>query len=127
MAAIVSSVFMRTHSAIAKRSSSGPGADVECWSAMELRKDPITRSWVLTGNGQVVATASPACAYCLPSEVVPPPQPIASVPLDGVSGGIRVYPHPHPLYHIEGKADRRADGIYDLMNGIGAHEIFIES
>ena len=67
---------------------------------MELRTDPITRSWVLTGDGTADAASSAACAYCLPTEVSPPPQPIASVPLDGIPGGIRVYPHPHALYRI---------------------------
>jgi UDPglucose--hexose-1-phosphate uridylyltransferase len=55
-----------------------------------------------------------------------PPQPILSMPVDGRSGGIRVFPHPFPLYSIEGGPDRRADGIYDRMRGVGAHEVIVE-
>src|SRR3990172_5373553 len=94
---------------------------------MELRKDPITRSWVLIGDGQTGdgSAAAPACLYCLGSEGSLT-QPILSVP-DSQPGGIRVYPHPNPLYRIEGEAARRADGIYDRMRSLGAHEVIVES
>jgi len=94
---------------------------------MELRKDPITRSWVLIGDDDAGATTNPACPYCLPSEISPVLQPILALPLEGTPGGIRVYSHPHPLYRIEGAADRRADGIYDRMRSLGAHEVIVES
>jgi UDPglucose--hexose-1-phosphate uridylyltransferase len=32
-----------------------------------------------------------------------------------------------PLYRIEGDAQRRAEGLYDKMRGLGAHEIVVES
>jgi UDPglucose--hexose-1-phosphate uridylyltransferase len=32
-----------------------------------------------------------------------------------------------PLYRIEGEAQRRAEGLYDKMRGLGAHEIVVES
>jgi len=38
-----------------------------------------------------------------------------------------VIPNKYPALQIEGTADRRADGIYDRMNGIGAHEVVIEA
>jgi UDPglucose--hexose-1-phosphate uridylyltransferase len=93
---------------------------------MELRKDPITRSWVLIGDGELAEVAPPACPYCLGTEASLM-QPILSVPLEGQPGGVRVFPHPHPLYRIEGVADRRADGIYDRMRSLGAHEVIVES
>jgi UDPglucose--hexose-1-phosphate uridylyltransferase len=40
---------------------------------------------------------------------------------------VRVIPHFHALYRIEGNAERRPDGIYDCMRSVGAHEIVIES
>ncbi|MBI3934898.1 MAG: galactose-1-phosphate uridylyltransferase, partial [Acidobacteria bacterium] len=93
---------------------------------MELRKDPITRSWVLIGNGERVLPSESACPYCLGNEASLL-QPILSVPWEGRPGGVRVFPHPHPLYRIEGSADRRADGIYDRMRSLGAHEVIVES
>ena len=95
---------------------------------MDLRKDPITRSWVLIGDGEAsdVAAAGPVCPYCLGTEGSLT-QPILSVPTDSQPGGIRVFPHPHPLYRIEGEAERRAEGIYDRMRSLGAHEVIVES
>ena len=34
---------------------------------------------------------------------------------------------PPALYHIEGEATRRGDGIYDRMRPIGAHEVLVEN
>jgi UDPglucose--hexose-1-phosphate uridylyltransferase len=38
-----------------------------------------------------------------------------------------VVPNKFPALRIEGDLDRRGQGLYDLMNGIGAHEVIIES
>jgi UDPglucose--hexose-1-phosphate uridylyltransferase len=35
--------------------------------------------------------------------------------------------HPGAFYHIEGKLDRRGEGIYDRMPNVGAHELLIEN
>jgi UDPglucose--hexose-1-phosphate uridylyltransferase len=35
--------------------------------------------------------------------------------------------HPSALYHVEGDAGRRGDGIYDRMRPIGAHELLVEN
>ncbi len=55
---------------------------------------------------------------------------IFSMPGDGrgaAGWGTRVFPHPRPLYRIEGDAQRTAEGIYDRMRSVGAHEVIIES
>jgi Galactose-1-phosphate uridylyltransferase len=40
---------------------------------------------------------------------------------------VRVTPNMPPLLQIEGDLDRRGKGLYDIMNGIGAHELIIET
>ena len=35
--------------------------------------------------------------------------------------------HPSPLYRIEGEPHRHAEGIYDAMNTVGAHEVLVQS
>ncbi|OPZ06210.1 MAG: Galactose-1-phosphate uridylyltransferase [candidate division BRC1 bacterium ADurb.BinA364] len=40
---------------------------------------------------------------------------------------MRAIPNQYAALRIEGEQDRRADGIYDLMNGIGAHEVIVET
>ena len=92
---------------------------------MEIRKDPITRSWVLIGDGNSARAPGLPCPYCPGNEPALPAS-ILSVPVEG-QGQIRVFPHPAPLYEIEGEADPRADGFYDTMKPVGAHEVFIET
>jgi len=40
---------------------------------------------------------------------------------------VRVIPNKYPALGIEGNLDKRGVGIYDVMNGIGAHEIVVEN
>jgi len=93
---------------------------------MELRKDPITQSWIVVGDEELSAPPLEPCPYCDSSGASCGP-PIFTMPGDGRGGGPRVFPHPRPLYHIEGDAQRVADGIYDRMRTVGAHEIIIET
>jgi UDPglucose--hexose-1-phosphate uridylyltransferase len=94
---------------------------------MELRKDPITRSWVITGDD--VPDAAPrlgTCRFCQDS--AQPVQLVASMPgLQATPWSARAVVHPTALYRIEGEASRRGDGIYDRMRPIGAHEVLIEN
>jgi len=90
---------------------------------MELRKDPITRSWVVVGHGEEAALPAGPCPLCPASETG---QTLLTLPPEG-TWKVRVTPHPAPLYRIEGEVGRAAEGIYDKMRGVGAHEIVIES
>jgi len=95
---------------------------------MELRKDPITRSWVITGDDvpDSAPRAESFCVFC--SDSPAPAQVISSMP--GVDGGpwsARAVVHPTPLYRIEGEPSRRGDGIYDRMSSVGAHEVLVEN
>ena len=94
---------------------------------MELRKDPITRSWVIIGDD--VAEPAPraqVCVFCgTASESA---HVIATVPgLDGGLWSARSVVHPHALYHIEGETGRRGEGLYDRMRAVGAHEVLVEN
>jgi galactose-1-phosphate uridylyltransferase len=95
---------------------------------MELRKDPITRSWVITGD-DVPDNAQrpvPFCRFCPDSRE--PPQLVANISgTPGAPWSARAVVHPTALYRIEGEPARRGDGIYDRMRPIGAHEVLIEN
>ncbi len=93
---------------------------------MEMRKDPITMSWVLFEEGGGVDLQDDPCPLCPGAEGSTSP-PIYSFPYDNPNWQVRVIPHLHPLYRIEGDAMRRAEGIYDKMRNLGAHEIVIET
>jgi UDPglucose--hexose-1-phosphate uridylyltransferase len=40
---------------------------------------------------------------------------------------LRVVPNQFPVLRVEGTLDRQGEGIFDRMNGIGAHEVIVES
>ncbi|HVN79295.1 MAG TPA: DUF4931 domain-containing protein [Terriglobia bacterium] len=92
---------------------------------MELRKDPITQSWVVLEEGDGTWPEADVCPLCPGQESFCPP-PIYVQPPGRVPWQIRVIPHLRPLYRIEGDAQRRAEGIYDKMSNLGAHEIVVE-
>ncbi|HVB99362.1 MAG TPA: galactose-1-phosphate uridylyltransferase, partial [Candidatus Dormibacteraeota bacterium] len=91
---------------------------------MELRKDPITRSWVVIGKGEEQSPAAGTCRLCLAQE--DRTQTILSLPAEG-PWQVRAIPHFDPLYRIEGELERTAEGIYDRMKLVGAHEVIIET
>jgi UDPglucose--hexose-1-phosphate uridylyltransferase len=95
---------------------------------MELRKDPITRSWVITGDDPAEAAPRPqsTCRFCPDSKDTP--QVILAVPnAVGTPWAARAVVHPTPLYRIEGEPGRRGDGLYDRMHSVGAHEVVVEN
>ena len=94
--------------------------------AWNCAKDPITRSWVITGDDPVEQNPRPdiACRFC--ANAANPPQVIAALPSSG-AWSARSVVHPTPLYHIEGEPGRRGDGIYDCMSSVGAHEVLVEN
>jgi len=93
---------------------------------MELRKDPITRSWVITGDDPGAQRTESPCLFC--SDAGSNVQVIAQSPdSPGSPWSARSVVHPTPLYHIEGEPGRRGDGIYDCMSSVGAHEVLVEN
>lgn len=108
----------------------------------ELRKDPITGRWVIVAvdramrptdfiRDHVVPVGGHFCPLCPGHEEKTPPEVLAYRPPGGVrdqSGWtLRVVPNKFPALRVEGDLDRQGDGLYDKMNGIGAHEVVIET
>ncbi len=91
---------------------------------MELRKDPITRSWVVVGHRERPTVAAEPCPLCPGQESLS--KTVFALPETG-EWQVRVIPHFDPLYRIESEAARQAEGIYDRMLTLGAHEILIET
>src|SRR5260370_7516049 len=91
---------------------------------MEIRRDPITQSWVVLGQGEALGDCGQACPF-EPGAGEKRPY-MLTWPADG-PWQVRVLPHPDPLYRIEGDAGRVAEGMYDKMGAIGAHEVVVET
>ncbi len=105
----------------------------------ELRKDPVTGRWVIIATDRakrpsdfirqsVLPTAPGVCPFCYGNEQKTPPEIMAyrtSGQRDQPGWRVRVVPNKFPVLGIEGDLDRQGEGIYDKMNGIGAHEVII--
>jgi UDPglucose--hexose-1-phosphate uridylyltransferase len=91
---------------------------------MELRKDPITRSWVVVGHREQAPAAMEHCPLCAVYQ--DGARRILTLPPEGAAQVV-VVPHPDPFYRIEGEIGRTAEGLYDKMQPVGAHEILIET
>ncbi len=107
----------------------------------ELRKDPIHGRWVIISTERsrrpsdfVPEERKPIggfCPLCEGNEDRTPPEIIAyrdnGTPPNSPGWTLRVVPNKFPALRIEGDLNREGEGIYDKMNGIGAHEVVIET
>ncbi len=111
----------------------------------ELRKDVITREWVILASElakrpydfktekPVVKKLAhdPKCVFCEGNEDKTPPEVLSyrshnSKP-NGKGWQLRVINNKFAALSLEGDLQRRDITIYDAMQGIGAHEVVIES
>jgi UDPglucose--hexose-1-phosphate uridylyltransferase len=91
---------------------------------MEIRRDPLTQSWVVLGQRERLYELDAPCPF---DAGRPESQPaIFTWPAEG-EWQVRVVPHPDPLYHIDADTGRLADGMYDKMGPVGAHEVVVET
>ncbi|MBM4321770.1 MAG: galactose-1-phosphate uridylyltransferase, partial [Deltaproteobacteria bacterium] len=71
------------------------------------------------------------CPFCPGREALTPGEVLAfrshGQPANGPGWSVRVVPNKLPVLRVEGSLQREGDGIYDRMNGLGAHEVVIES
>lgn len=107
----------------------------------ELRKDPITGRWVIISTDRAKRPSDfsreperrtgAVCPFCSGNEAKTPPEILAyrtngSAP-NSPGWNVRVIPNKFPALGIEGAMDKRGDGLFDRMNGIGAHEVIVET
>lgn len=107
----------------------------------ELRKDPVVDRWVIIAaergrtptdfRAPEPTPAGAACPLCEGNERMTPGEIWAVRPgetsPDEPGWDLRVVPNKYPALRVEGEPERRGLGMFDLMNGVGAHEVVIES
>ncbi|HUK86502.1 MAG TPA: galactose-1-phosphate uridylyltransferase [Terriglobales bacterium] len=112
----------------------------------ELRKDPVTGRWVIISTDRAkrptdfsrepVRMKGGFCPFCPGNESKTPPEVLAFRPQpdggpaperDTPGWRVRVVPNKFPALGVEGNLDRQAEGMFDRMNGVGAHEVIIET
>jgi UDPglucose--hexose-1-phosphate uridylyltransferase len=108
----------------------------------ELRKDPVTGRWVIISTDRQkrptdfhlersrIITGE-HCPFCPGHEDMTPPEVRAfrqnGSPPNAPGWDLRVVPNRFPALQVEGNLDREGEGLFDRMNGIGAHEVIIET
>ena len=107
----------------------------------ELRREPVSGRWVIVAteratrptdfetNPQIIKSSF--CPFCEGNEDKTPPE-ILAYRDNGIMPNtdgwrVRVVPNKFPALRAEGEYLECEEGIYDMMNGIGAHEVIIES
>jgi len=108
----------------------------------QLRRDPIVGRWVIVEDERpwrpkdfgVCPHAYEEithCPFCAGNERMTPPEIAAVRPTRSAPNTpgwkVRVVPNRFPALQIEGELDRQGVGLYDRTNGIGAHEVIIET
>ncbi len=112
----------------------------------ELRKDPIIGRWVIISTDRAkrptdfvregFQNKGGFCPFCTGNESKTPPEVLAYRPSangnpapkrDTAGWTLRVVPNKFPALGIEGSMNRQAEGMFDKMNGVGAHEVIIET
>jgi UDPglucose--hexose-1-phosphate uridylyltransferase len=117
-----------------------PGFLLRSLPMPELRKDPIVGRWVIIATDRAKRPAGPrnepqnpggeACPFCEGHEGDTPHEILSyrdrNTRPNERGWRVRVVPNKFPALLVEGVLHKRGDGIYDMMNGIGAHEVIVE-
>ncbi|WP_022852559.1 galactose-1-phosphate uridylyltransferase [Thermodesulfatator atlanticus] len=108
----------------------------------ELRRDPIVGRWVIIAKERAKRphdfivpeekVKGGFCPLCPGHEYTTPPEVLAygrppGAPPNSPGWTLRVVPNKFPALRIEGDLWKEGEGLYDKMNGVGAHEVIIET
>jgi UDPglucose--hexose-1-phosphate uridylyltransferase len=107
----------------------------------ELRKDPVVGRWVIISaerskrpsDFKVVKEEEEhgSCVFCEGHESRTPPEVYAvrkaGTNPDTPGWDVRVVPNKYPALWVEGELDREGVWMCDMMSGVGAHEVIIET
>ncbi|MBN1353048.1 MAG: galactose-1-phosphate uridylyltransferase [Candidatus Omnitrophica bacterium] len=116
----------------------------------ELRRDPIIGRWVIIATerakrpsaflsfpkdearrsgGKEYGESVERCPFCEGNESLTPPE-ITADRTEGQPNSpgwtVRVVPNKYPALEREGNLEKKGVGIFDTMNGVGAHEVIID-
>jgi UDPglucose--hexose-1-phosphate uridylyltransferase len=104
----------------------------------EVRRDIVTDTWVIidTDNDQIPAmpneepSTKTDCPLCEGQENRTPHEIYAlrdNTQPDSPGWKVRVVPNIKPILKVEGELKKSGIGVYDMVSGVGANEVIIES
>ncbi|HAR95104.1 MAG TPA: hypothetical protein DCR97_03955 [Deltaproteobacteria bacterium] len=92
----------------------------------ELRKDPVSGNWVVVGYERTQPVDINICPFCPGNEHMTSHVIREFRDADG-AWLVRCFPAANPVFAIEVPEHKRAEGIFDKMGNVGAHEIVVEA
>lgn len=107
----------------------------------EIRKDPVSGRWVIVASARherpndfnddgLTRDSKKKCPFCAGNEQETPPEICSFKSAEGKNWKIRVVPNKYPALAMEdliGAAPREEKELYEKMEGIGVHEVIIET
>ncbi|MDA8168073.1 MAG: galactose-1-phosphate uridylyltransferase [Nitrospiraceae bacterium] len=107
----------------------------------ELRKDPILGRWVIISveRGKRPKDFTPViqkkkggfCPFCPGNEYTTPPEIMAFRPSgtepNKPGWALRVMENKFPALDVQGQLKKSGEGMFDRMNGVGVHEVVVET
>ncbi len=109
----------------------------------DLRRDPVVGRWVIISTERIgrphdFVTLQPShplppalCPLCPGQERLTPKEIMAyrgqPAEPNAPNWTLRVIPNKYPALQVEGDIGREGIGMYDRMNGVGAHEVIVET
>ncbi|MFU8856112.1 MAG: galactose-1-phosphate uridylyltransferase [Deferrisomatales bacterium] len=103
----------------------------------ELRFDPLKRRWVIVAQERALKPADLVQPKPEPSSrncpLCPGNEQYAGQEIFRLPGGpadswrVRVVPNKFPVLRVEGDLERSGRGLYDVVSGVGAHEVVVEN
>jgi UDPglucose--hexose-1-phosphate uridylyltransferase len=108
----------------------------------EIRQDPTTKEWIIIASArskrphdfvhqksrQELPAFSPSCPFCPGNEAMTPPESFALRDKGDKRWRIRVFDNHFPALTPKGSTERREEaGFFLDMDGIGVHEVIVET
>ena len=107
----------------------------------EIRRDPVIGRWNIITTDEPLgpeafgiehhSLSGGKCPFCYGNEAMTPPEIYVVRPPGGTPNSpgwqLRAVANKFPALQIEGDLGRRGIGVFDLCNGVGAHEVIIET
>ena len=107
----------------------------------EFRYDPLQKRWVIIATERQARPSDlhdsakynhlESCPFCEGNETTTPPEVWAirtpDTPPNSPGWKVRVVPNKYPALKIEAGEIKKGVGYYDMMDGVGAHEVIIET
>ncbi len=107
----------------------------------EIRQDPATKGWVIIANNRVkrpryfvkkqqkrsLPPYQPSCPFCRGNEHLSSEE-ILRYPAEGSDWRVRVITNKYPALVPQGSTQQRQEvGFFTKMNGVGAHDVIVET